>query len=280
MKDVLIPNHEQLWKKIEQIKKDGVSHLHVVSDFDRTLTPAFIDGKKPTSSFANIREEGGYLPDEYYGKAKVLFNKYYAIEISDDISLPVKKKKMSEWWEKHLNLFVKYGLTKKDIGSIVHKRNISLRHGADELLRILSDFKVPVLIFSAGLGDIIKEILLIKKSMHSNIHIISNLFKFNSEGKVTGYHGSVVHVFNKDEGQVKNSPYYGQMKNRKNVILLGDSLGDSNMLNGLSHNTTLKIAFLNKDNEKFKKQYEKEFDVLILNDGPMDFVNGLLRQII
>lgn len=279
MKGILISNLESLKKKIEQIKKDGVSHLHIVSDFDRTLTPAFIDGKKPSTSFAQIRE-GGYLSEKYFQKAQVLFHKYQPLEISQEISLEEKKKHMSVWWEAHLNLMVKYGLQKSFIEDVINKKILKFRKGTKEFLDVLAIHKIPILIFSAGLGDIIKEFMISEGVMHHNIHIISNLFEFDTHGKAIGCHKPVIHTFNKDEGQIKDSPYYEQIKNKRNAILIGDMLSDCDMVHGLSHENVIKIGFLNENIEKLKDEFLKNFDVIVLNDGTFDYINALLKEII
>ncbi len=51
------------------------------------------------------------------------------------------------------------------------------------------------------------------------------------------------------------------------------------MAKGLEHEVILKIGFLNKNIEKNKNIYEKNFDAVILNDGPMDFVVSLIKDI-
>ena len=49
------------------------------------------------------------------------------------------------------------------------------------LLRELHDHKVPVLIFSAGIGDIIERVIIQQAHMYSNIKIVSNYMDFNNE---------------------------------------------------------------------------------------------------
>lgn len=279
MEDVLIPNPEQLKKKIEQIKKDGVSHLHIVSDFDRTLTPAFIDGQKTTSVIAQIRA-GKYLTPDYPAKSYALFDEYHPIEIADDIPQEVKNKKMYEWWSKHLQLIVKSGMNKQVIEDIIKKRKIVYRRGVKEFLGTLATHKIPMLIFSAALGDLIEDSLKFEKMFHSNIHVISDFFEFDSKGNAVGYKSDIVHVFNKNEGQIKNSPYYEKMNGRENVILLGDGLGDSSMLEGLKHKTIIKIGFLNENVEKQLTNFKKEYDVVLLGDGAFDYPNEILKRII
>jgi HAD superfamily hydrolase (TIGR01544 family) len=278
-KNIVLVDEESLKRKIGKIKKDGASHLHVVSDFDRTLTPGYIDGRKPTTSFAQIRE-GKYLPEEYFKKANALFEHYYPIETSNTLSVAEKRPHMKAWWKKHLDLMVEYGLKKEHILDIIAKKKVKLREGARELFSALFQNKVPFLIFSAGIGDIIQLDLQSEKLLQSNVHIISNFFSFDSKGYATGYQSDVIHIFNKDEGQVKNSPYHEQIKNKKNVLLLGDTLGDVDMLEGLSHETVIKVGFLNEGVKELLPQYKKAFDVVILDDGPMDYVNDLLKQIL
>lgn len=279
MTAISVPNKELLEEKIAQIKKDGISHLHVVSDFDRTLTPAFIHGKKPSSSFMHLRD-GNYLSQEYVKQAFALFDQYHPIEISESIPLEEKKEAMKEWWHKHLDLMVAHGMRKEIVEDIVRTRNIGLREYCPEFFALLAQHHVPLLIFSAGLGDIIRELLHLKGLLHHNIRIISNFFDFGSDGKAHGYKSDIIHVFNKNEGIIVKSEYHKQIEQRRNVLLLGDSLGDSQMLEGLKHDIVIKIGFLNENADKLREQYKKEFDVLIEDENSMKYVVDLLKQIL
>ena len=83
-----IQNPEELKRKLGKFNKDN---FHVVSDFDKTLTKAFVQGKKVLSSYSLIRE-GNYLSPDYVKQAYALFDKYHPYEISNTISLDKKKK--------------------------------------------------------------------------------------------------------------------------------------------------------------------------------------------
>lgn len=76
--------------------------------------------------------------------------------------------------------------------------------------------------------------------------VISNFLKYDENGVIQGYlHDNLIHVFNKNEFALKNTKYYDLIRNRDNVILMGDSLGDAGMADGISHaNAILKIGFL------------------------------------
>jgi hypothetical protein len=113
-KNVLIPNPEVLEQAKKEFKKGGAEKIHVLADFDRTLTTAFVDGKSIPSLISVLRD-GNYLTPDYAGKANALFEKYHAIEIDSKIPLFEKKKAMLEWWKTHFALLVECGLNKSDL---------------------------------------------------------------------------------------------------------------------------------------------------------------------
>ena len=276
LKDIIIPNKEEFEKKKQKFTKDN---FHVIADFDATLTKAFLNGKKSHSSFSWIRDQE-HLDPEYTKKAYALFYKYYPIEIDPHISSKEKDKKMLEWWKAHLKLFVDYKLDKNMIDKINKENKIGLRDKGDEFIELLKKNNIPLLIFSAGIGDVIKGFLEFKNILHKNMHIISNFFKFDSKEKVVDYNSKIIHTFNKNEYAIKDSLYHKSIEKRKNVILLGDGLGDANMAEGLKHDSIIKISFYNHKEDKLLDKFKESFDVIILNDGPMNFVNNLIKDII
>jgi len=279
MGDIHIADPLALEEKIRKIKGDGGKHLHVVSDFDRTLTPMFIDGEKAETGVGQIRA-GGYLSPEYVKEAYALKDKYHPIEIDETIPLAERSKKMQEWWETHLQVMIHHGLNKEVIEDIIRKRKIVPRPGSLEFYDLLHRSNIPLLIFSASAGDLIEGFLKQEGRHYNNIHIISNFYEFDENGLVRGYKSGIIHSFNKNEGQVKNHPYHEQIKRRKNCMLLGDSIGDLGMTEGLDHDTILRIGFLNENAERSLSAFAKKFDVVISDDGPMDYVNDLLKRII
>jgi cytosolic 5'-nucleotidase 3 len=84
---------------------------------------------------------------------------------------------------------------------------------------------------------------------------------------------------NKEEISFKDLPVFERIKNRKNILLMGDSLSDIDMVKGFDCDNVIKIGFLNDEIEKMKEFYLKKYDILITNDSSMDFVNELLKEI-
>jgi cytosolic 5'-nucleotidase 3 len=275
-KNIIIPDNKKFEEKKKKFTKDN---FHIIADFDGTLTKIFVNDKKSHSSFSWIREQK-YLDPEYTKQACELYHRYYPIEIDPNIPLKEKDKQMMIWWKAHLKLFVDYRLDKKIISKIINKTDINLRENGDKFIRLLKDNNIPLLIFSAGLGDVIKGYLELKDILSKNIHLISNFFKFDEKGKVISYDSKIIHTFNKNEYAVKNTPYHQIIEKRKNVLLLGDNLGDLGMSKGINHENIIKIGFLNHSEDRLLEKFKKKFDVIILNDGPMDFINDLIEKII
>lgn len=279
MKNIIIVNQNNFDEKLLKIKIDGVNSLHVVSDYDRTLTKAMFDGKRTKSTFAQLRS-GGYLPKEYEDTSWKLYEKYYTIEIDNDIPIKEKSKAMKEWWQKHVELLSKYKLHKDMLYSVAHDTESMVREGVFDFYKLLNKNNIPLLIFSAGQGDVIEEFLRFKKILTKNMHIISNHYEYDKNDTVIGYIGEIIHPFNKNEHSIETSPYAKEIKNKKNVILLGDSLGDINMCDGIEHDNIIKIGFLNFNVQENLEKYKEVYDVIILNDGSMDYVINLLFDII
>jgi len=277
--NIYIKNPEELDKKIVRLKEGGASNFHVISDFDRTLTPAFVEGQKVGTNFAKIRE-GKYLGEEYSRIDYEMYALYRPQEIDDNISLEEKKKIMFKWWSEHMQLMVDYKMTRDVVLQVIKDGKVVCRNGTKEFLDTLAQKNIPVLILSAGLGNIVDEYLRHHGLFHPNMHIVSNFLNFGEDGKATGYIHDVVHTFNKNEGHVRNSPYFKQIEGRRNVLLLGDTPGDTTMLEGLDHDTIIKIGYVNKETEKNKEKLAEFYDVLILDDGNMNYVNDLLKHIL
>lgn len=279
MKDIIISNPKELEDKIRKISEEGKDKFHVIADFDRTLTKAFVNNEKSSTVIAQIRN-GKYLTEDYAPRAHALFDKYHPIEISNEISAKEKNKKMHEWWRAHFDLLIECGMNKQVINDIINKSKIEFRGGSSEFLESLYKNNVPLIIISAGPGDMINEHLKKENRLYKNIHLIANMFVFNKGGQVIEIKEPIIHSLNKYEIETKNLPIYSELLKRKNVLLLGDTLEDIDMIRGFPYKNLIKIGFLNENAEENLKKYKENYDVIILNDGSIDYVNELLKRVI
>merc|ERR1712136_666993 len=113
---------------------------------------------------------------------------------------------------------------------------ILMRHGFTSLAQSLLDEKIPLLIFSAGIADVLEGVIHAHGLDHPNQAIIGNRMIFQEEedgGKLLGFHDPLIHVFNKNEALKMHLEYFESQRSRKNSILMGDSLGDLKMVEGV-----------------------------------------------
>jgi 5'-nucleotidase len=279
--NIIIPNPEKLKKVEDLFAEDGAGRLLVLADFDKTLTTAYINGNSIVSLISILRD-GNYLTSDYADKAHMLYNKYHPIEIDSKISLDEKKKLMFEWWSAHFDLLIKSGLNKQDIKRAVDSGKIRLRNGFKKFAEILHPRNVPLVILSAsGMGTEAISICLEKEGLlHDNIYIISNSFEWDKNGKAVRVKQPIIHTFNKSAIAIKNSPFFEKIREKMNVLLLGDTVDDANMAQGFDHNNLIKVGFLNENPENNIEIYKKAYDILILDDGSLEYINEFLGKII
>lgn len=281
MKDIVILNPEKLEKAKRAISEAGADKLHILADFDRTLTSAFIEGQSTPSIIAILRD-GSYLTPDYAKKAHELYNKYHPIEIDPKIPIEKKKKAMNKWWETHFDLLIKSRLNKKDLERIVESGKIKFRNKALELIDFLKAHNIPLVIMSSsGSGsDVISMILKKEGKLYDNVHIISNSYEWDENGNMIAVRKPFIHTMNKDETSVRDFPAFETIKHRKNVLLLGDNLDDIRMVKGFDYDNLITIGFLNENVEENLEHYKKNYDVVILNDSSMDYVNKILKEML
>jgi cytosolic 5'-nucleotidase 3 len=279
MENIIISNPETYEKIKKAILDQGAENLHILSDFDKTFTKAFVNGKKIPSIISELRN-GESLSKEYAKKAHELFDYYHPFEEDNSLTPIQKKEKMKEWWTKHFELLIKEKLNKGDLEKIVKSGNVQLRKGIEELMDLLKEKQIPLIILSAsGIGDVIPMYLKQKNINYQNIYTISNFYKWDSKGNAIGVKKPIVHSANKDETTLEKLPFYSKLLKRKNIILLGDSLDDSKMAQGFPYENILKIGFLNEKVKERLEDYKKKYDVIIPSDGTMNFINEFLKQI-
>lgn len=278
--NVVISNPERFEQVKKEIIEDGIDSVHILADFDKTLTRQFVDGKEELS-FVFILRDRGYLIPDYSEKAKALYNTYHAIEIDPNIPKEEKIKAMHEWWTRHYEFLIESKLNKKDVASAVESGHVEFREGALNFFDFLKDKNVPlVIISSSGLGtEAIEMYIKNAGKLYDNVHIVSNEFEWDGEGYLVKVKEPIIHAMNKNETTLKESPFFDEIKDRKNIILLGDSPDDLGMAEGFEYKNMISVGFLNKNIESNIENYKKIFDSVITGDSDLFFVNDLLKEI-
>jgi len=276
---IYISNPKEVERKIGRIKKDGLKNLQILTDFDRTLTKAFVDGE-PTPSIMKLLRSGTYISPQYNDAADALSKKYYPIEINLTIPYEERRKAMEEWWTTHFDLLIKSGLNKKHLEQMVLNEKLQFREGALEMVDYLHQNNIPlVIISSSGLGETIPMLLKKHRRLYDNVHVITNEYVWDSNGNAKGMQGPTIHVMNKDESALKTLPVFETIAHRKNVILLGDSIDDLKMIGDFKYNNLLTLGFLDANVHANRPAYQKAFDVVLEGNETFDYINELMEKI-
>lgn len=278
----IVVNPKKLNTIKEALEKQGKESLHIVSDFDGTLTYFHNSSGQKIPSLISLLRDGNYLTPNYAQKAQALFEKYHPIETDPNLPLPEKKKLMEEWWRTHNKLLIESGLSFSDFESIVEKSSVRFRKGMGSFLDLLHFHQIPLLILSAsGCGEAIPLFFEKENKNYSNIFFVVNRFVWNKNKKAVSFQEPVIHSLNKDEVIVKKIPkIYKKIKNRKNIILLGDGIGDIAMAKGFPYSNIIKIGFLNTNDDQLENLFKENFDVIIKNDGDFGKIVELLEEIL
>jgi len=280
-KKVVVAHRENVDAKMRKIIEGGPESLQFIVDFDYTLSRAHKDGE-PVDCSWGVLENYKELPSDYHEKVKMVKDKYYPVEIDTSISLEEKIPLMIQWYKEANGLLAESGVNRSWFPKMVAESNCELRDETKLLLNRLDEYNVPVLVLSAGLGDLIHEIMTHFGVLHKNTALVSNFLEFNESGQVLGLKETeeLIHMYNKSQSIQKIS-CGDKFSGRKNVVLLGDSLGDLKMADGVKDpEAVLTVGFLNKNIEKSLETYKDNFDIVLVDDQSMDFPNALVTDLL
>ncbi|XP_062859364.1 7-methylguanosine phosphate-specific 5'-nucleotidase-like [Trichomycterus rosablanca] len=265
-------------KIIQNMQTAGPSELQVISDFDMTLTRFAHNGKRcPTTH--NILHSSSLISEDCKAKMSGLLAHYYPIEIDESKSVEEKVPYMVEWWTKAHDFIVQEKIRKDQLAQAVKDSGAMLREGCKSFFDMLNQTSVPLLIFSAGVGDILEEVIRHHEVFHPNVRVFSNYMDFDENGVVHAFKGDMIHTFNKREGALLNRDQFAQLA-RSNVLLLGDSLGDLNMADGVQNiQNILRIGYLNDKVDERRESYVQSYDIVLEKDETLNVPNAILKYI-
>lgn len=272
-----------LEKKIRKFAEDGPEHMLVIADFDYTLSRTKnVDGEQCCQTYGVFERHALTVSPEYGKLFAELTEKYLPIELDALLSFEEKAPYMIEWWQKSNEHILTANHTEEAIERIVKESPMHLRCGVDVMVQELERQNIPLVILSAGIGNIIEICLRLKLGkVPNNVHIISNMMHFDEKGIACGFSDPLIHTFCKNGTMIEEcSSLRGELDGRYNILLLGDSLGDLSMADGYISDgnlkTTLKIGFLNGCFDKHYEKFVESFDVVLVDDQTMDIPRHIL----
>jgi HAD superfamily phosphoserine phosphatase-like hydrolase len=249
-------NADRVSKKLSDFAAAGPTQLHIVSDFDLTLTA----GKNPGQNIGTWDVVDELLPPEGVERHTAIYNSFRPIEVHGKLTSEMAKEK----WSETLDLITSYHINIDDLEA-AFLSVAKLRPGAKELFDICSNEGIPTVVLSSGIKNVVR--IMAEHYMINPTHILSNDLEFDSTTHfVTGWRSdSLIHMLNKSEmGHAELSTL---RKSRPNVLLLGDVPDDAKMVTG---DNVIRIRILDprkgeKSDLEATKQisYDAGYDLLV-----------------
>lgn len=251
----------------DKLPINRLDNICVIADFDRTLT-----SPKSKNSWS-VTDYGERFPDAYSKEAVDLFNYYRPIEMSEDVEYSYKLKMVEEWFSKRIGLFEKYKISKDVFDEVVSNLNlIKFRPKTKEFIEFLHNKNIPLIIFSAGLGNIIESFLDFNNCNFDNVYICSNKIVFVN-GIASRADNTFIHSYNKNEAYLPND-IKEIIINKSNIILLGDQLGDLDMVDERNHEFVITVGFTTIDSSK--ELLSPYFDIVCEDNDTYDDLKNIL----
>ena len=276
----IVARPEELARKVAQLVKDGPASLHVIADFDSTMTA------QDSMTSWSLLKKSTRLSEAYQELSSSLFAKYHPREIDESLPIADRTKFMDEWWNAAHKALLEEQLTVEDFRTMVSGtmgEHLHFREQTDELLKRCKYLNVPFLVFSAGLGDLI-DAALEREGWSELAHVLSNHLRFDAAngGIASGFTRPNIHTFSKQEAQLRNLHEdwaKDVSEQRRNVIVIGDSIGDCHMAAGVEHDLVLRIGFLNRGRESSLEEYRAGFDIVLQDDDSMAYLLEILSEL-
>lgn len=248
---------------------DDFDNYYVVADFDRTIT----NGSSKTSW--SILAGSDLVPQCYIDERDELYKKYRPIELDESMDFNERANLVSEWFYKHIELFIKYEISEEVFEKAGRDlRIMEFRTGAREFLEFLNKKNIPVIIISAGIGNFIESFLRANNAYFDNIYISSNKIIFK-DGVASGIGDNIIHSLNKNEVSLP-SEVKEKVCSRNKVILLGDQISDLMMVDETIHDDVVKIGFYSSRTEVDVLEFQNNFDIVCLDDDDYNNLNDMI----
>ena len=205
---------------MDVFSRAGASGVHIVSDFDLTLTT----GKERGKNMATWDVLDGLMPPSGVEAHRAIYESFRPYEIAGTLDEEMATKS----WSDLFDLITSYSFSQEDIEAAFLSL-VDLRPGAKELFDLCLSHEIPTVVLSAGIKDVI-EVMTNYHDLRPT-HILSNELIYDEKGKVYDWRrDKLVHIANKHV--MVGDRILGMRETHPNIILLGDAIDDVKMASG------------------------------------------------
>ena len=256
-------------EKMEALQNISYDDLYIITDFDGTITK-----DANSSTWASIFKNSN-VSDEFKQECVKIYEYYHEYELNNSISIKEKTKIMEEWYKNNIKTLEKFSITKDIIqNSADTAKYLQFRDGAKEFLKEMYEKGVPVIIVSAGVGDIIRQALINENCNYDNIYIYSNFLKFENNKIVGTKDKMLIHPLNKHKIIISDD-VRAITENKKNILLFGNNLNDIKI--PYNKKNIFKIGFLDEYIEERIKDHKSIYDIVCTKGASYFDLNNILK---
>ena len=259
-----------------------VTDLHVVFDFDRTLTAH----DAPQCHDPLLR-----LEDESLQAALAPYWRF-----SDEGGPPpCRDRPFRCWWDDVHALLAAHGVTLAQLSEAEARKPCYLRDGAREVLKALVALKVPTTVVSAGLEHVIVGVLqsegleavsfldddLADAKRPTRVRVLANRLVIDGDGAVTGaLPDEPIHAKNKKDAYARLKPWFAASATADTRLLVfGDSVGDAAVAAPVPASSKACVGFFDPANPWGKRaEFEAAFDCLLPHDASLAWLADHLDE--
>ena len=253
-----VQDRHNVLSKLNKFITEGKDKLHLLMDFDRTLTVGRDKNGKDNSSWQIL---GNHLPPREHAKQRKLYHKYRPLEISGKMT----PEEAITWAHQSLNIFITNNISLMEIEKDFQQKT-DIRPYGKELLNFAEKIGIPTVILSAGIGQIID--LWSKTFEVSPTLVLANRLITDQNGKIIDWDKDIIHHLNKKEKG--HGKLFKLKTQRPNTILLGDAIEDANMTDGKENILRIRIFNPREDEkitpEEFARLTFEKYDLIVENE--------------
>lgn len=243
-------------------------NFFVIMDFDKTITVS-----NSTDSWS-VLQNPNIMNPQFEKDSLLLYEKYGPLETDYTLDTFTKSNYMKEWYLKVMNLTYKYNLTYDKLLACVKYGNIIFRDGLKDFFGTLNRFNIPIIILSAGIGNVIYEVLKLNECLYDNVFIVSNFIEFKNN-KMLPFNNDIIYTSNKRIDRLP-SDVNDKIKDKDFIVLFGDLIEDLNMVRKEDLSRTISFGFLENNVDKNLNFYKNSFDVVLTNNSSFNDVISIL----
>ena len=256
----------------------------LIADYDNTFTKRFNGDEENYNSFNVIEQFSKIFSDRQFKNYK----KYHVYE--HNMNEEEAREKLREWYGKSLIDFTETKIKKEDFKNLVKRvmideQKVWYRNGATKLFNQLLEKKIPLILISCGIKDVLEEELKIFLGEEKYNQLINEKLLFiigneliydNEDGSSIGFKIPYIYTCNKSEFVKK---VFDKIRNdeKVKVLMFGDNYYDIDLIDSINEHfdQLLGVALDNKGKVNFIPKYQ----ACILGDGDFRLINFIVSMV-